>query len=51
MVSAPGHKTLVTHIFDSASDYLETDAVFGVRDSLVVDFVPHEDGACAPRST
>jgi len=38
MVSHSGFKTLITHVFDSASPYLENDAVFGVRDSLVVDF-------------
>lgn len=37
VVSAPGHKTVITHLFDSASDYLDSDAVFGVRDSLIVD--------------
>lgn len=31
------HKTVITHLFDAASDYLDSDAVFGVRDSLVVD--------------
>lgn len=36
LVSAPGHRTLITHVFDAESDYLESDAVFGVRDSLVV---------------
>lgn len=38
MVSHPGYKTVITHVFDGASAHLETDAVFGVRDSLVVDF-------------
>ena len=37
VVSAPGHKTVITHLFDSQSDYLDSDAVFGVRDSLIVD--------------
>ncbi len=37
VVSAPGHKTVITYLFDAASDYLGSDAVFGVRDSLVVD--------------
>ncbi len=37
VVSAPGHKTVITHLFDSESDYLDSDVVFGVRDSLVVD--------------
>ncbi|HZE06199.1 MAG TPA: dioxygenase [Solirubrobacteraceae bacterium] len=50
MVSAPGYRTLVTHVFDSASDYLDSDTVFGVRDSLVVDFVPMgSDGLLAAR--
>jgi protocatechuate 3,4-dioxygenase beta subunit len=44
MVSAPGHRTLVTHVFDSRSEYLDSDAVFGVRDSLIVDFVPDPAG-------
>ncbi len=37
VVSAPGHKTVITHLFDSESDYLDSDAVFGVRSSLIVD--------------
>ena len=37
VVAAPGHKTVITHLFDAASDYLDSDAVFGVRDSLIVD--------------
>ena len=35
MVSAPGHRTVVTHVFDADSDHLDDDAVFGVRGSLV----------------
>lgn len=38
VVSAAGHKTLTTHLFDAESPYLDSDAVFGVRDSLVVPF-------------
>lgn len=37
VVSAPGHKQVITHLFDADSDYLDTDAVFGVRESLVAD--------------
>jgi catechol 1,2-dioxygenase len=40
LVSAPGHRTLTTHLFDADSRYLDSDAVFGVRDSLVVRFTP-----------
>ena len=39
MASAPGYETLITHIFDADSDYLESDAVFAVRHSLIVKFV------------
>ncbi|MGD9704109.1 MAG: dioxygenase [Acidimicrobiia bacterium] len=38
MASAPGFKTLITHVFDADSIHLQDDAVFGVRDSLVRDF-------------
>ena len=38
MVRAPGFKPLTTHIFVEGDPYLESDAVFGVKDSLVVDF-------------
>jgi hydroxyquinol 1,2-dioxygenase len=37
MVEAPGHRTLVTHVFPRGDAYLDSDSVFGVRDSLVVD--------------
>ena len=37
VVSAPAHKTVITHLFDSQSDFLDSDVVFGVRDSLIVD--------------
>jgi protocatechuate 3,4-dioxygenase beta subunit len=38
MVSAPGYRTLITHIFVAGSDHLDDDAVFGVKRSLIVDF-------------
>ncbi|MGH3089748.1 MAG: hydroxyquinol 1,2-dioxygenase, partial [Rubrobacteraceae bacterium] len=44
MISAPGHETLITHVFDKEDEYLESDAVFGVRDSLVTTFERHEPG-------
>lgn len=43
-VSASGHRTLTTHVFDRVDRYLATDAVFGVKDSLVADFARHEPG-------
>ena len=38
MVSAPGYETVVTHLFVKGDPYLESDVVFGVKDSLIVDF-------------
>src|SRR5205823_6572843 len=35
IVTAPGYERLQTHIFDSASPYLESDAVFAVKPSLI----------------
>ena len=39
MVSAPGQRTLVTHIFVRGDELLGHDTVFGVKDSLVTDFI------------
>lgn len=44
VASAEGHKSLTTHVFDADSDYLDSDAVFGVRDGLIVKFEPAPDG-------
>ena len=46
-VSAPGLRTLTTHAFVAGSPYLESDAVFGVRESLVRDFEIVDDAAAA----
>jgi hydroxyquinol 1,2-dioxygenase len=35
---------LTTHLFVAGSPYIDEDAVFGKRDSLVVDFVSHPPG-------
>jgi hydroxyquinol 1,2-dioxygenase len=44
MVKADGYQTLITHVFDEADQYLDTDAVFGVRSSLLARFERHEPG-------
>ena len=44
MLDAPGHEKLVTHIFVKDSPYLDSDAVFGVRNSLIVEFPKHQPG-------
>jgi len=38
IVTAAGYQRLQTHIFDSASEYLESDAVFAVKRSLIRSF-------------
>jgi hydroxyquinol 1,2-dioxygenase len=48
LVSAPGHRTLVTHVFVRGDDLLERDSVFGVRDSLVLDFERRPPGTPTP---
>ena len=44
IVSAPGHAAVTTHIFVADSDYLDTDAVFGMKESLVAKFHRHPAG-------
>lgn len=44
MVSAPGQRTLVTHIFVDGCEYLDRDSVFGVKESLVKDFAVQSPG-------
>ena len=44
MIKAPGYQTLVTHVFRNGDPYLESDAVFGVRSSLIADWVEQSDG-------
>ena len=42
VVSADGYEPVTTHIFDRRDEYLGSDAVFAVKDSLICDFVLHE---------
>ena len=44
MIKAPGYETLITHVFREDDIYLDSDAVFGVRSSLIGNFVSHADG-------
>lgn len=46
-VQAPGWRTLITHVFRRDDPYLESDAVFGVRPSLVADWPQQADGSHA----
>lgn len=44
MISAPGYQSLTTHVFRSGGQYLDSDAVFGVRSSLIAAWIRHEAG-------
>jgi hydroxyquinol 1,2-dioxygenase len=44
MIQAPGYRTLTTHVFRADDPYLDSDAVFGVRESLIGEFVAHAPG-------
>ena len=50
IVSAEGHRPVTTHLFVADSPYLDSDAVFGVKDSLIAGFAKHEPGK-APDGT
>jgi protocatechuate 3,4-dioxygenase beta subunit len=49
IVTAPGYRPVTTHIFESASQYIDSDAVFGVKASLVRQFHRVDDLAEATR--
>lgn len=49
IVSAPGHEELTTHIFVAGSPYIDSDAVFAVKDSLIIHFTENTDPAAAQR--
>ena len=44
-IDAEGYETLITHVFRSDDDYLDSDAVFGVRQSLIADWKEQADGS------
>ncbi|MFM0512842.1 intradiol ring-cleavage dioxygenase [Paraburkholderia sp. RL17-373-BIF-A] len=50
MIAAPGYERLVTHVFREGDRYLDSDAVFGVRSSLVAQWRRHAEGV-APDGT
>jgi hydroxyquinol 1,2-dioxygenase len=44
MIKAKNYETLVTHVFRNGDQYLDSDAVFGVRQTLVADWIKQPDG-------
>ena len=54
VITAPGFETLVTHLFVAGGDYLDSDAVYGVKPSLIVRLEARDeptwpDGTPAPK--
>lgn len=44
IVAAAGHHPVTTHLFVAGSEYLDSDAVFGMKESLVAQFERHPAG-------
>ena len=42
LISADGFASVTTHLFVKGDPYLDSDAVFGTKDSLIVDFIQHD---------
>jgi hypothetical protein len=42
MIAAPGHERLITHVSRRGGRWLDSDAVFGVRPSLIADWIRHD---------
>ena len=45
MIEAAGYERLITHVFRDHDQYLDSDVVFGVRSSLIADWVKLPDGS------
>ncbi|MAZ83384.1 MAG: 6-chlorohydroxyquinol-1,2-dioxygenase [Hoeflea sp.] len=50
LVTAPGYEKLVTHTFVGGDEYLESDAVFGVKDTLIAPYEKVDNGSTLWRS-
>ncbi|MEO8003723.1 MAG: intradiol ring-cleavage dioxygenase [Betaproteobacteria bacterium] len=44
IATAPGYERVATHLFVEGDEYLDSDAVFGVKPSLIVDFKERAPG-------
>src|SRR5256885_5968884 len=49
IVAAPGHQQVITHVFVDGDPYLDEDAVFAVKDSLVAKYKKVNDAALAKK--
>lgn len=43
-ITAAGYRSVVTHLFRRGDEYLKSDAVYGVKEPLIVDFVEKPTG-------
>lgn len=50
-INAPGYAPLITHLFRDGDPYLDSDVVFGVRSSLIGNYVRHDSGKAPDGST
>lgn len=48
VIEVEGHRTLVTELFPDDDPYLDEDAVFAVREALILRYHRHDDPAAAP---
>lgn len=39
IIAAPGQETLITHVFAAGDEYLDSDVVFGVKDSIIATYL------------
>jgi hydroxyquinol 1,2-dioxygenase len=46
-ITAKGYKPLITHLFVKGGKYLDSDAVFGVKPELIIEFKKGRDGVAA----
>ena len=51
MVQAVGYEPLITHVFVNGDQYLDSDAVFGVKNSLIHGFPKHAPGVAPDGKT
>jgi catechol 1,2-dioxygenase len=48
-IDAPGYESLTTALYSSDDPYVHSDAVFGVKPSLVIEYVSKDGGYDAAR--
>jgi protocatechuate 3,4-dioxygenase beta subunit len=46
-ITAKGYKPLITHLFVKGGKYLDSDAVFGVKPELIIDFKKGKNGVAS----